>query len=354
MDYTPTNIFSNTSFDILQMDIPEDPLTDIHKLAVTDLEESYLLNSIRFINSLTTEFTNSKSKLYRSINEANGNSILLAESFSDFYTSAKAIIDKFIKFIKEITDKYIYNQKTRINYTNLKDIPKVSGENGFNIDGFNYTFNPDIPSSKLISSLGYSLFNDYINDNTLSTDINNTNKFDEFRALILKLTEDTCSEFDFCNACYRAYRSNQIESQDIYITYKEAKDALDRYNSFNKVESCLKDQIKETEKAYNILIDQLKNISKTNGGLNPATVIDQFTDTNIKYINDVDINGANNAADIMNIVDVFIKQRIEDLIEYTNIHTIAFSAKLDALRDSFMQDENIINTANRIWTEEEK
>ena len=100
------NTVALANFDILKMDGIQDPLININSLTDIDIEETYFQTAIVFINEQNTIYTNTKKKLYKSIYEASSYRIIL-ESFSDFYISVKAIIDKFLKFMKDMFSKFL-------------------------------------------------------------------------------------------------------------------------------------------------------------------------------------------------------------------------------------------------------
>ena len=51
------------------------------------------------------------------------------------------------------------------------------------------------------------------------------------------------------------------------------------------------------------------------------------------------------SADLMQQIDIFVKQQVDRIQEYSNIHTLAFAAKLDAMKESAKQDKNTLYTA---------
>ena len=43
--------------------------------------------------------------------------------------------------------------------------------------------------------------------------------------------------------------------------------------------------------------------------------------------------------------DLYTKIKVDQITEFSNIHTLAFSAKLDALKESYKQDRALLYTA---------
>ena len=141
---TPSNTLGLATFDVLNYEGIEDPLIDTNKLATLDLEECYFESAIKFIIETNKEFTNSKITLYNKILE-NSSTTVIHESFSDFFVKVKEIIDKFLKFLKSLfqrfltqlariigSDKYLEKHK--------KDFDKFKDGDKFKLDGFKYTF----------------------------------------------------------------------------------------------------------------------------------------------------------------------------------------------------------------------
>ena len=94
-DLKPTNTLAMASLDALKNEGLEDPKinSNISKLATLDLDESYMIKTINFINESNREFTDSKITLYKALSESAGEQGVILESFSDFFSKVKDIID---------------------------------------------------------------------------------------------------------------------------------------------------------------------------------------------------------------------------------------------------------------------
>ena len=51
------------------------------------------------------------------------------------------------------------------------------------------------------------------------------------------------------------------------------------------------------------------------------------------------------SGDLMYKLDLYTKAKVDQITEFSNIHTLAFSAKLDALKESYKQDRALLYTA---------
>ena len=162
--FKPTNTLANTSFDVLTMDGIDDPLINVNKLGTLDLEESYFATAVAFVNETNREIVETKQNLYRSISEATTQFVVL-ESFSDFFSKVAEIINKFIKFIKSLAARFLTHMNKIINsdkYINShkKDFKDFRDSDKFTMNGYVYTFNPNVPVAAASVSFNSSLFED--------------------------------------------------------------------------------------------------------------------------------------------------------------------------------------------------
>ena len=51
------------------------------------------------------------------------------------------------------------------------------------------------------------------------------------------------------------------------------------------------------------------------------------------------------STEVMNQIDLFVKKKAEQIIEMCNIHSLAFSYKLDAIKDCYKQDKDVLYKA---------
>ena len=73
-------------------------------LSSSFIEESFFVTTLDYISETKNEMREYTKDLYRTITEAQTEEVL-NESFSDFFIKIKEIIDKFLKFIKNLFDK---------------------------------------------------------------------------------------------------------------------------------------------------------------------------------------------------------------------------------------------------------
>ena len=362
--FIPTNTMSNTAFDVLRMDGIDDPLINVNKLGTLDLDESYFATAVSFIKEANNDLMESKQNLYKSISEATTQFVVL-ESFSDFFSRVNDIINKFIKFIKSLaqrflthinklinSDKYINSHKT--DFKDFRDTDK------FTINGYNYTFNPNIPMAAASVSFNRSLFEDLydksgsidLSPNGVNTSINKIDiesSCDEFRGSVLgQSTPISVGEFD--TELFKIYRDNSIDTEEIEVDSLEVSKALNRFTSFSDNKKQITNDQSKIERDYEQVKKQVKDITRRNGDLNLSAFIDRLPQEmqgNIKKSKDSTDNqqGFSMSADLMYKLDLYTKAKVDQITEFSNIHTLAFSAKLDALKESYKQDRALLYTA---------
>ena len=367
MDYntlfTPSNTFANTTFDIMKMDAIEDPLINVNKLATMDLEESYFALTVNFINECNNELTNHKVTLYRALSEAHTTEVVL-ESFSDFFSSVKDIIEKFLKFIKSIFDRFINAIAGMVgsdNYLNKhkKDLDGFKSTDNFDITGYEYTFSSLVPSSNAVLEWNTDLFSDLIGDanNNLTVDgvkatVNvmqdaGSEYYDKFRAKILNKPGQSITLSDYSEELFRVYRNDELDADTIEIDSSQVRKAKERYFNYKKTKSDVERQKKDIDNAYHKIEERVKDITKRNSDLSVSALIKKFPDANgITTIDGKTGNaGVPMASEIMAQLDAYVKIKVDQIQEISNIHALAFSAKLDALKECYKQDRSTLYTA---------
>lgn len=369
---TPSNTLGLATFDVLNYEGIEDPLIDTNKLATLDLEECYFESAIKFIIETNKEFTNSKITLYNKILE-NSSTTVIHESFSDFFVKVKEIIDKFLKFLKSLfqrfltqlariigSDKYLEKHK--------KDFDKFKDGDKFKLDGFKYTFSDNIPVPDALVQYNFDLFDNLLisDNNTPRTDnivtantITSTrtslsdtlqDKYNDFRGTVIGKDGQKIYESDYSDALFKVFRDDNTTTETIDVDRAYIRIVLDRYFKFNKMQEYTNKQYKTVESAYKKVEEQIKDLVKRNGDLSYKTFVDRLptgSDTRISYYdpNSGNDTGIAMSADVLTQLDMYVKTKTEQIKEYSNIHTLAFSAKLDALKECAKQDKETLYKA---------
>lgn len=375
--FAPTNTLTGATFDILKMDAVEDPLIDVNRLATLDFEEShsYFQDAVAFIKEANNYYTASKIKLYDAISEATSEVVVL-ESFSDFFVTIKNIIKKFLEFIKSIFQRfinYLFSLVGSDKYINKhkKELDQFRSTDEFTIQGYNYTFSHAIPSPDAALKFNTELFEDlYDSANRM---VNNSDvefslagmktiseiddlekKCDEFRADVLNMAKTSgISESDFGQELFEIFRDGDSDTSEIECTVSYVSSAKRRYFDYKNQKKECERQRKAVEDAYKQVQKKVEDLTKSNGGI----TTDAFT----KKLIAADITGAGNftvnadaksktndglmSAEFLTTFDIYMKKKVDLIQAYSNIHALAYSAKLDALKDCYKQDRAVLYTA---------
>lgn len=356
----PTNTMSTTSFDVLTMDGIDDPLISINKLATLDLDECYFATAVNFIKEANQNIVDAKKDLYKSISEATDQYVVL-ESFSDFFSKINDIINKFIQFIKSLVARFITHIQKLIKsdkYINShkKEFDKFKDTDKFTMNGYTYTFDPNIPAAAASVNFNKDLFEDLYNSskdfdfsvegiNVAIANMNNNEVYDEFRGNVLQKDYDiSIGEWD--TELFKVFRNDDLDTSEIEVDSTLVHKTLNRFATFNSYKKQVEADQKRIQNDYENVKKQVKEIVRGNGNLNMSAFIERIPQdmkTDIKrnnYTNQGIITG-----DLMYKLDLYTKIKVDQITEFSNIHTLAFSAKLDALKESYKQDRALLYTA---------
>lgn len=358
--FEPTNTFVSAGFDILKMDGVEDPLINVNKLATMDFEESYFESAIEFVKESTEIYASSKIKLYQTIAESAGNDKVILEGFIDFFSTVKDIIDKFLKFIKSLFDRFINALASLIGSDSYlkkhkKDLDSFKAADEFDITGYVFTFDENIPATGAARNFSQDIFNDIHPDDTgiltvemlknLVSNHNHENEYDKFRAEILSKTGYISNE-DYSEELFRVFRNDSLDTENITVDTSYLRKAKERYFGYDKAKSAVKRNHDNIKKEYEAIEKQVRDITKNNANLSATAFVNRLPDgTGIKSIDSAYTNNGMVTGDFMASFDVYVKDKADMIQEMSNLHALAFSAKLDALKDCYKQDKATLYTA---------
>lgn len=365
INFSPTNTMALSSFDVLKMDDVEDPLINVNKLATIDLEESYFSEAVEFINNSNRKFTTHKINLYKNLSEATTEFVIL-ESFSDFFVKIKDIIDKFIKFIKSLFDRFINNIMGMVSSDKylIKHKDKIKGfktADEFDFYGYTFTLTPGIPVASAIQRFTGDLFDDLKTDavnKQLTTNsvkdsvagIDYADKYDMFRGKVLGKDNYPIYASDFSEELFKEFRNGSIDTDNIEVTSAVVLNSIRRFEDYKKIKSSMERDKKDIEKSYEAVKKEIQNITKRNGDLNTSAFLNNLPDDINSNIKSIETNqGLTMSGDLMVQLDLYVKAKADMIQEYSNIHALAFSAKLDALKSCYTQDRTMLYAAlNRV------
>lgn len=354
--FIPTNTLAMGSFDVLKVDGVEDPLINMNTSCM-DFEESYFIQATRFIQECDNLLTESKIKLYTNIRESAGDQMVVLEGFSEFFSSIKDIIDKFLKFIKSLFDRFVTEILKLVgndkHITKKKALlSKFKTEDEFEFTGYTFTFKYGVPIANAISDFSTSLFGGSMKDLPIDSkelDADSFNKmrekakdqydemYDRFRAHVLG-REDRIYSSDFSEELFREFRDGDLDTSEFTVDSSKVNESLRRFENYKDTKKTLEKERREIEKSYNNIKKMVGDIAKRNNDIN-VKLLTEYLPDGFSFKDGVDFSS------VQYQIDLYAKEKCDQIQQYSNIHVLAYSAKLDALKACYIQDRNMLYTA---------
>ena len=361
-DLIPTNSFINGDFNILALDVEEDPFTDVLKPTAINMEESNIVNFVEFINKLNEFYTNNKIKLYDIIKESN-NDVIILEGFSDYYVQMDALISKYLKFIKYKIDDFVSTIKTFIDENKIISEHKKAllEEIKYYIDdsseGFEYTIDESIPNVSVLDNFNTSLFDDLfkpmVNDlsvesiqQTISS-IDLEQDFSVVRGKLLNNAEPLSIQ-EFNSMMYSIFRNGETSKKEFNLDAKSIKDIAKNWFDNYNIKSLLYNDYNAIEKSLDNILNKIKTLTKNNNNMSISAFTDLLPgDIKSEKIDGQDINnnGSMMSSDMMLQINIYTKAKLDQLQGYTDMIAMILGAKMDAIRSMVQQDRSILLNA---------
>lgn len=333
-------------------------------------EKSFFLETLDYLSEMNLEYYEATRRFYSVMTESAGTKTdirVIHEGFGDFFDTVKKIIEKFLDFVKSLfmrfltmlnnligRDKYILNHKD--------ELTKFSTIHEFDITGFIFTINGSIPVIEAKAAFESDFVFDLASDNdakltfakgnnstgssrleaiktagkTLSRNLEDDTWYDKFRGQVLN-QDIPISRDDFADKLFSEFRNGEAISEEITITNYEVTAALRRFKDAKSDIDKAKKLKAKIDSEYNSVkksVEKMVIINRTSG-VNAGTF-----DTNLSATG-VD-SGSPLTGDEILAMDVFTKAKATQIQEMSNIHAIAFAAKLDAMTDCYKQDKNTL------------
>ena len=334
---------------------------------------SYFLEGLNFLSQLRKEKTVQEAKLYRVMAEAGNNLWVVHEGFGDFFQWVKDFIKKVINFFKRLLakfwvrinslfgrDKYIENNKDQLR--------EFGSEHEFDIKGYKFTIKDGVPTldpiNEIEDTLSKLIADADPNSNDKSYKIKKKNDlkqaYIDFQEDKDKLNKERGSilgengpidDSDWKDALFEKFRDGDREKITITVTSSVVTESLTNFTNYDKMKSKTEKQRDNVEKAYNRIqkkFDELAEKAKNLAGENVS--VSDFVDDNASERAD---------EDKIFTISAFARDISNHLEEISNLHVMAFTAKLDAIKDRYHQDKSIIYGAFKkilakksMWTTE--
>ena len=333
---------------------------------------SYFLEGLNFLSQLRKEKTVQEAKLYRVMAEAGDNLWVVHEGFGDFFQWVKDFIKKVINFFKKLLakfwvrinslfgrDKYIENNKDQLR--------EFGSEHEFDIKGYKFTIKDGIPTLDPVEKIEEALHGlavaaedngkkSYkVKDKTALTNAyakfqEDKDKLDNVRASILG-ENGLIDDSDWKDALFEKFRDGDREKITITVTSSVVTESLTNFTNYDKMKSKTEKQRDNVEKAYNRIQKKFDELAEKAKNLASENVsVSDFVDDNASERAD---------EDKIFTISAFARDISNRLEEISNLHVMAFTAKLDAIKDRYHQDKSIIYGAFKkilakksMWTTE--
>ena len=372
-------------------------------------ETSFVQEGYNAILEMNAFYCNAEKEFYHKILESCGDDHIINEGFSEFFDNIKKIIKKFIKKKKKIfkefaaklaglvqSEKYIKKHKDLFN--------KFSSEDEFEFQGYNFTHvdTSTIPlanaddvfaagETEANKTNNYSYLNfskyfksddtgdyynkidvtnisfDNVNDNeatrrkaatekinkAISDDIdaitdNNEDFYEYFRGRVLGKTEKLDSK-EFSDECFKIFRDDSDSTSSITIDYNFVQEAYRRFDKYKDTTKAIEKLKNDIVKDYEDLEKRLDKMIKYNKDSHKLDITNDVgrgshTTDNLGRIDFSNVHQLydSSTADRMSSLLKVYSARVNQMCQ---IHTQAFTAKLDACKDCFKQDKQILNKA---------
>ena len=332
-------------------------------------EPEFFNTALDFVEDLNKEYNNGVKKLYESILESNGNDEIIAEGFSKLFSNIQKLIDKFITFIKNMIARFIATINKMINNDkyltgNINDIIKdFKEEDEFYYDAYEYTINSNIPVvdalasfSKDFMDIDFSTLKDYDNSrekadkiiSLLDEKYNNliyefqTGWFDSFRGRVIEAKEPIPAD-KFNEELFKIYRADRPMDK-VLVDKKYANACYIRFNNYKSAERFCKEKQASIIKEYQDIKTKIDNMIKRHYDKDLSKIsIDLFGP------GDITMTNVSMAKEVINKLDAFMKLKSRQVVEMMTIHSLAFSAKLDAIVACYKQDREVLyKTISRV------
>lgn len=364
---------------------PSTPITldSMSRDITAELENtSYFAQTVDFLIEYNQEYNSAVKTLYRSILESAGDQVIITESFEGFKTTVKKIIDKFLAFIKMIFQRFITNINSLVKAEGYlkhheKDFRKFSDQHEFDFSGYEFTIENNIPESNAEAEwidsvdVAFTTYANILADDKYGSDLAARQKsaeaeikknyqalvdrlngtyYDELRARIIGQEGKQITDSEFANELFSVFRNGSSDKDEITVdssyiisTFARFKDYDHLKKSIEKNRNSIETSYKNIRKELDKMIDLSGSSSDNTLGatLGPKTTVNASD----KYGIGVAIAAGQMTQTMANLLEQYKKAKINQVQQMSNIHALAFGAKLDAAKDMFNQDKAVLYKA---------
>lgn len=323
-------------------------------------DRSLTIYTIGYLREMNIQYRDANRDMYRAIYEAQ-DLVAVNEAFSDFFQKIKEIIKSFLKYIRSLFERFITTLHRIVNsekYLLKKEdvLKKFNSDHEFDYDGYEFTIEPHIPVCDALAEFNQEFINldfselngDQANNKSklkeqykrLKDEIDN-DKYDKLRGRVIGKEDKSIYQSDFSSELFELFRNDCNSTSIFTVDNAKVMECLRDMKDYKEVEKNVKKTKKDLEHEYKQIekqIDRLISSERTSGGfkvkVNDTSVIRGSSNKDITLNNDA-----------MNQLNLYMKALTNQITEMSTIHSIAFSQKLDALKDKYIQDKRILYIA---------
>ena len=320
---------------------------------VTKIEENYYSNNaLDFLLECHEELLSYRQEFYKSVMEAsNDNPYLITESYNFILSKIKAIIKKILAYLETLVKKFATEfpkiiQSDKFILRKKKEIEKFPKDKSFEIDGYNFTINDNIPIVDIVE-LDLSELQDKLKDvdgsnitskiselSGLLADLSDERKMDSIRGQILKT--NPIPETSFGNELFSVFRDGKSAPSELKIGRDEVLESLNKFANYDA-------QIKAVRRLQNQISVKYKNLERK---VEDIVKLDIKADGSSKT-NDAmnDGRSEDTVANLKNILNNLLIAQTNQIQRIANLHIQAVAHKIDAYNSALIQDRNILYRA---------
>ena len=300
-----------------------------NKFSTTINTESYFKTALVSVAECNNEYRKAYKDFQISIMENNGN--MLNSLYNEFISQVSNIIDRCNKCIRDNHSNYLSSLKKQMSNDKIVlDKDKLVSIKANNI--YNFTIEDNIPRD----NIGRDIYFEEINklQKVLKSNSSQEQKSINMMYIYNELMEDLRGTF------YDRFRGEvlglkkeitAIEYSDELLKIIDKDELLEIEKRFKE----MKNYIINTERQKNNIIKEYTRIKKDLSSIKLADVANMI---------------GSNAEELDERLQRYIRVKTEQVLNMCTIHTLAYTAKLDAIASMYIQDRNILNSAVAKYT----
>ena len=291
-----------------------------NKFSTTINTESYFKTALVSVAECNNEYRKAYKDFQISIMENNGN--MLNSLYNEFISQVSNIIDRCNKCIRDNHSNYLSSLKKQMSNDKIVlDKDKLVSIKANNI--YNFTIEDNIPRD----NIGRDIYFEEINklQKVLKSNSSQEQKSINMMYIYNELMEDLRGTF------YDRFRGEVLGLKKEITAIEYSDELLEIEKRFKE----MKNYIINTERQKNNIIKEYTRIKKDLSSIKLADVANMI---------------GSNAEELDERLQRYIRVKTEQVLNMCTIHTLAYTAKLDAIASMYIQDRNILNSAVAKYT----